>query len=104
MDLGEMILLLVATNGKEQYSTLELKRELETRFEIKKGYFKIRNVLGKLEKNGSINTCYKPGTATRGWRKLKCYSVTPYGIKLLKSLLNEEYTLLKQLEKTYTKF
>jgi DNA-binding PadR family transcriptional regulator len=81
-DFEEVILLLVGILGKEAYA-FRIADEFESQTERSVSIGAVHSTLTRLEDKGFLTSEMGAGTAERGGRRKRIYTITAYGRKVL---------------------
>jgi len=82
-EFEEIVLLTVAMLEGKAYG-ISVKQEVEQRTERKINLSVIHSTLYRLERKAFLNSELGEATQTRGGKRKRYFSITPYGVKSLK--------------------
>jgi PadR family transcriptional regulator, regulatory protein PadR len=85
-EFEQLVLLGVLHCGADAYG-VPICRELETRARRRVSLGAVYKTLDRLEQKQLVRSTQGPATAERGGRRKRIYSLTPTGLKILRSSL-----------------
>ncbi len=92
----ELVMLTAAVLYDEAYG-VAIKSEIERRMDRKVSVGALRSALDRLEKKGFLESSLGEATAVRGGKRKRYFRVTPYGKKVLDSVMSARQQLWRDI-------
>mgnify|MGYP001079040235 CR=1 FL=1 len=95
-DFEEVIMILVGILGEEQAYALKISEEFKSQNGRSVSIGAVHSTLSRLEDKGFLKSAMGNATAERGGRRKRIYTITGYGLQVLKDARDFKINLWQQ--------